>query len=156
MKPNENALSKDTPFTVLIRVRYAECDAQRVVFNSRYGDYVDIALTEYMRKLFGGYEELLKKGIDNQVVKLSTEWTSSAKSDDVLALTVRTSHIGNTSFSFQLELTNHKTKKEIAVTDIIYVLVDSTNYQKMSIPTEMRKTLEIGASNVVIDFSGGF
>src|SRR3546814_4219395 len=36
-------------FHVTKRVRYAEIDAQRVVFNSRYLEYFDIGITEYWR-----------------------------------------------------------------------------------------------------------
>ena len=42
-----------TPFTLLLRVRYGECDAQQVVFNARYGFYIDVAATEFYRALFG-------------------------------------------------------------------------------------------------------
>ena len=41
------------PFRLLLRVRYGECDAQQVVFNARYGDYVDVAATEFYRAVFG-------------------------------------------------------------------------------------------------------
>ncbi len=30
-----------TPFRYYLRVRYQDCDAQNVVFNSRYSDYAD-------------------------------------------------------------------------------------------------------------------
>ena len=46
-------------FTLLLRVRYGECDAQQVVFNARYADYIDIALTEYFRVAVGGFQALL-------------------------------------------------------------------------------------------------
>lgn len=39
----------DYKFHVRKRVRYAEIDAQRVVFNSRYLEYFDIGITEYWR-----------------------------------------------------------------------------------------------------------
>lgn len=48
-----------SPFEFRLRVRYGECDAQGVVFNARYGDYVDIAVNEYIRTLFGNYQNLL-------------------------------------------------------------------------------------------------
>ena len=41
-------------FNFLLRVRYGECDAQQVVFNARYADYIDIAMTEYFREVVGG------------------------------------------------------------------------------------------------------
>ena len=37
-----------------LRVRYAECDPQGVVFNGHYLAYFDIALTELWRAAFGG------------------------------------------------------------------------------------------------------
>ena len=40
-------------FRFRFRVRYGECDAQQIVFNARWADYVDIAATEYTRALFG-------------------------------------------------------------------------------------------------------
>ncbi|TNE28462.1 MAG: acyl-CoA thioesterase [Alphaproteobacteria bacterium] len=38
------------PFTYNFRVRYAEVDPQAVVFNSRYLEYADILVTEYLRE----------------------------------------------------------------------------------------------------------
>ena len=42
------------PFRYYTRVRYQDCDAQHVVFNARYGDYVDLAVTEFLRATFPG------------------------------------------------------------------------------------------------------
>ena len=36
-------------FRYYLRVRYQECDAQKVVFNARYGDYIDLACIEFLR-----------------------------------------------------------------------------------------------------------
>jgi hypothetical protein len=35
-------------------VRDIECDAQKVVFNSRYGEYVDVAINEFVRAIAAG------------------------------------------------------------------------------------------------------
>ena len=51
------------PFRFRFRVRYNECDAQQVVFNARYADYVDLAMTEFMRALGRDYKALLARGI---------------------------------------------------------------------------------------------
>ena len=67
------------PFRYRFRVRYNECDAQRVVFNARYADYVDLAMTEFMRALGCGYTELLARGLDNQVVRLTLDWRAPAR-----------------------------------------------------------------------------
>ena len=75
------------PFTYFLRVRYGECDAQNVVFNSRYGDYVDVAVNEFMRALGFG-EALINGDLDFQLVKQTTEWNAPARFDQVLALWV--------------------------------------------------------------------
>ncbi|HSC71381.1 MAG TPA: acyl-CoA thioesterase, partial [Candidatus Methylomirabilis sp.] len=38
-------------FSFPIRVRYSEIDVQGIVYNSRYLEYVDVALTEYFRAM---------------------------------------------------------------------------------------------------------
>ena len=65
---------KMTPhFRYFLRVHFAECDAQKVVFNSHYGHYVDLAAIEFMRSLGYG-EELVTGGLDYQLVKQTIEW----------------------------------------------------------------------------------
>ncbi len=144
----------DKPFQYLLRVRYGECDAQLVVFNARYGDYVDIAGTEYFRVLFGGYQKLLEQGLDNQVVKLNTSWKAPARFDDVLVICVETSHIGTTSFSLRLTFNRYTTNEELAVSEITYVMVDTDTFQKTPIPEELRIKLHKGGVNVVTDHAG--
>jgi hypothetical protein len=54
LKAEESRLRKDFWFHHLFRVRYAEVDAQSVVFNAHYLTYFDTAITEYFRTI--GYD----------------------------------------------------------------------------------------------------
>lgn len=135
----DNKAEQTASFTLLLRVRYGECDAQQVVFNARYADYVDVAMTEYFRAGVGGFESLLNKGLDSQVVSLHIDWVSSAKFDDVLALTVTAKKIGNTSYTFEIVISDFGSQRLIAKSTITYVLVDTQNYQKTAIPDWLRE-----------------
>jgi acyl-CoA thioester hydrolase len=141
-------------FKVFIRVRYAECDAQGVVFNARYADYVDVAATEYLRVLFGGYQSLLGRGIDNQVVRLGIDWTAPARFDDILEIDIETAHIGNSSYAFKLGFREYSSRRQLAVAEIVYVMVTPIEYRKQSIPDSFRKALQEGAKDKRVDFSG--
>ena len=141
-------------FQFVLRVRYAECDAQHVVFNARYADYADLAVTEYFRALLGGYKELLARGIDNQVVKMVVEWKAPARFDDVLCISVKLKHMGNTSFTVQFAFYEQSAMRHLADAEIVYVVVDAKTYQKMPIPPDMRSALERGAPGVVVNQSG--
>jgi acyl-CoA thioester hydrolase len=88
---------------IRIRVRYAECDAQQIVFNARYGEYADVGATEYMRALIGKHQNMVDAGFDSQVVSLHIDWFASAVFDDELNLRVFVKRIGNTSFTLQTD-----------------------------------------------------
>lgn len=138
----------------LLRVRYAECDAQGVVFNARYGDYVDTAATEFFRALFGGYDQLLAQGLDTQVVNYQISWQAPARFDQVLCISVSTANIGTSSFTLQVGFTDQATGKPIADATITYVLVDTKNYRKTPVPDPVRETLQHGAPDTVINHAG--
>lgn len=152
----EHSMEPITPpaYRVLIRVRYAECDAQQVVFNARYGDYVDVAITEYFRDTFGGYEQLLAQGIDGQVVKLTTEWQSPARFDDVLSISVEPSHIGNTSYRFTLHFTEFFSQRPVATSEITYVMVTPQVHKKLPIPDFFRQQLTESKPPKTVNFAG--
>jgi acyl-CoA thioester hydrolase len=141
-------------FTLLLRVRYGECDAQQVVFNARYADYIDVAMTEYFRVVVGGFQVLLDKGLDNQVVSLNIDWLASAKFDDVLAIGVTTKKVGNTSYGFEILISDFTTQKLIAKSSITYVMVDTQRYQKTPVPDWLREQLFSTASLPLVNHAG--
>lgn len=142
------------PFTLLLRVRYGECDAQQVVFNARYGDYIDVAATEFYRALFGSYQALLDRGLDSQVVRMSTDWSSPARFDDVLALQVQTLRLGTTSYCLQVDIVQHAEQRLVARSEITYVMVDAQSFSKVAIPDDLRTQFECGAPDVLINQAG--
>lgn len=142
------------PFCTLLRVRYYECDAQRVVFNARYGDYLDTAVTEFFGYTLGGYKSMLERNLDNQVVRMATDWKSSARFDDVLAITVHTARVGNTSFTLDVEFAQHPIGTLVARTEITYVMVSADTFEKRSVPDDFRQQLLAGAPGQVVNFAG--
>lgn len=148
--------TETAPFTLKIRVRYGECDAQQVVFNARYADYVDLAVTEYVRALFPdkGFQCLFDCGLDTQVVRLDLQWQSAARFDDVLSIAVTPARIGTTSYALTLDITQAASGTAVAVAEITYVLVSLGEHRKTRIPDWLREQLASGAPGIVINQSG--
>jgi len=139
-------------FRYYLRVRYGECDAQKVVFNARYGDYVELGVTEFMRALgFGA--ELASAEIDYQLVKQTLEWKAPARFDDVLELRVRTLHLGNTSFTMGVSFRRAGDETLLASAETVYVLVDHA-LRKKSLPDTLREALQRGAPGRSSDHAG--
>jgi acyl-CoA thioester hydrolase len=149
-----NTSEKPDGFTLLLRVRYGECDAQQVVFNARYADYIDVAMTEYFRVAVGGFQTLLDKGLDNQVVSLHIDWLSSARFDDVLKISVKTNKVGNTSYSFNIVISDASSNTIIVNANITYVMVDIQNYQKTPVPDWLREKLSCITETPIVNQSG--
>jgi acyl-CoA thioester hydrolase len=144
----------NSPFTYLIRVRFCECDAQGVVFNARYGDYVDTAVIEFFRVVLGGYDKLLIQGLDLKVVRLMTQWSSSAEFDDVLSVTVEAKRFGNTSYTLALGFNDYLSQRSVATSEITYVMVNADTQRKVTVPAGIKKRLSDGAPGVVVNHSG--
>ncbi len=88
------------PFTFFhpLRVRWAEVDAQGIVFNPHYLMYFDVAFTEYMRAIGLAYPEgLTAIGADIFAASSQLSFRDAAAYDDVLAIGVRATQLGRTS-----------------------------------------------------------
>ena len=140
-------------FRFYLRVRYGECDAQKVVFNARYGDYVDLATTEFLRVLGYG-EELFSGELDFQLVKQTFEWKAPARFDQVLEISVWAKHVGNTSFIVAAEFRVAGKGRVIVTAETVYVLVKQHTLAKTPIPPELRAAMERGAPGIVTDHAG--
>jgi acyl-CoA thioester hydrolase len=141
------------PFRYYLRVRYGECDAQRVVFNARWADYVDIGSVEYFHALRFG-EALASGAFDYQVVKLTLEWKAPARFDQVLELSIFTTLLGNTSFTVVTEFRIAGVEQVICKAETIYVNVDSKTLTKLPLSPEVRTALESGAHGKIVDHAG--
>lgn len=140
-------------FRYYLRVRYGECDAQKVAFNARYGDYVDLATTEFLRAL--GYEQELVSGeLDYQVVKQTVEWRAPARFDQVLEIAVYALRLGTTSFALAAEVRIAGHEAVIAQAETVYVRVNHRTLAKMPLPDDFRAALESGAAGRVTDHAG--
>lgn len=142
-----------TPFRYYLRVRYGECDAQKVVFNARYGDYIDLATAEFLRALGYG-EELVSGELDFQLVKQTIEWKAPARFDQVLEISVSARHLGNSSFTLGAEFRVARDDRVIASAETVYVLVTPHTLTKTPIPAELRAAMEKGAAGQVVNHAG--
>lgn len=141
-------------FRYYLRVRYQECDPQHVVFNARYGDYVDLACYEFLRAALPRPTDAFDGTFEIQTVRLAIEWKAPARFDDVLEVSVWVSRIGTTSFTLATEIRRAGEAAVLATTEAVYVHVDPKTFTKREIAPEMRAALEAGARGKIADHAG--
>ncbi len=91
----------DFRFHERLRVRWAEIDAQQIVFNGHYLMYFDTGIAGYWRALAAPYAATVAAfGGDLFVRKATLEYLGSARYDDVLEIGMRCARIGTSSMTF--------------------------------------------------------
>ena len=94
----------DFKFSVKKRVRYAEIDAQAVVFNSRYLEYFDTGITEYWRAA-GVYDRWpANSSPEFHVARAEVDYKVPILLDEEIDICVRASRVGKSSMTFLFEL----------------------------------------------------
>jgi acyl-CoA thioester hydrolase len=94
----------DFKFVWMQRARFAEVDAQAVVFNSRYLEYFDIGITEYFRDVGLYPQPNLQGAPDLHVVKAEVVYHAPVLLDEMMVIGVRCEKIGRTSLTFAFEV----------------------------------------------------
>ena len=122
-----------------LRVRYAECDMQGRVFNGHYLTWIDMAHTEALREHFGGYQQLLDRGIDLVVAAAELQFRAPARFDDDLVIDVAIEPPGTTSLRSRFVI--NRGEAVIAEATMVHVCVDATTFQKRSWPDWFRDGL---------------
>jgi acyl-CoA thioester hydrolase len=127
------------PFTHHLRVRYAECDPQGVVFNAHYLAYFDTSLTELWRAAFGGYQAIIERGIDVMVLDAQLRFRAPAHFDELLALEIAVTRLGTTSIASSHRIS--RVGQLLVEGTMTHVLVDLSTLKKTPIPDWMREQL---------------
>lgn len=87
-------------FSHPLRVRWAECDGQGIVFNVNYFLYFDVGMTEWMRALgFGPGEQ-----VEFFTVHAEADFRAPAKFDDELEIKVRCARLGTKSMTVKMAI----------------------------------------------------
>jgi len=129
-------------FTHRIRVRYAECDPQGVVFNANYYAYFDLLMTELWRENIGPYEQMVEQGTDMSVVASGARFIQPARFDDEIDLNAQITRLGNTAMSTRITITRARDDAQLVDGEIHHVFVDPATYTKRPIPDDVRAGLE--------------
>lgn len=129
------------PYVHSIRVRYGECDMQRVVFNAHFLAYCDDAVDTWFRAVLapdaGGFEQL---GFDFMLKTVTITWAAPLVFGETVALTCNVSRWGNASFDVVIEGTVDVDPRFSAT--LTYVSVVPKANTPIRIPDRVRELLD--------------
>ncbi len=147
-----------TDFRLLdrLRVRWAEIDAQQIVFNAHYLMYFDTAVSAYWRAMAMPYAPTLAAlGGDLFVRKATLDYLGSARYDEVLDVGMRCERVGISSMTFAAAVFGQD--RCLVTGELVYVFADATSQTARPVPVVLRDALqafEAGQSMVSVQTGG--
>lgn len=131
---------QDFRFFHRLRVRWAEVDMQKIVFNAHYLMYFDTAVTDYWRALALPYEQAMQQlGGELYVKKATVEFHASARCDDQLDVAMKCSRIGTSSMVFTGAI--FRGDQLLITSELIYVFADPVTQTSRPVPDGLRRVL---------------
>ncbi|MBD8619678.1 acyl-CoA thioesterase [Sphingomonas sp. CFBP 13728] len=130
-------------FSTRFRVRYAEIDGQRIVFNSRYLEYADVAVTEFWE--WTGIAEALPDvwpTTEFNVRRTEIDYLKPFRLGDTIEAFVRIEKLGTTSLTKRFELAHAETGELHTVITMVSVHVDLETGRPVALPDAIRTVLE--------------
>ena len=122
-----------------VRTRYAEVDAQGVVFNAHWLTYFDESQTRFFSSLGLDPKVAFFSTFDVMVVKAVLEWEGPAGFDEDVAIAVRIPRLGTSSFDIEYTATCGGNPACTGV--ITYVSVTPGTHDPTPIPDDIRAQL---------------
>jgi acyl-CoA thioester hydrolase len=127
-------------FVHRVRPRYAEVDAQGVVFNAHWLTYFDEACTRWFETMGFDPKEAFFRDFDVMLVKAVLEWQGPAGFDDVVDIAVGIARLGNASFDVRYTATVDQ--RAVCVGIVTYVSVKPGTHESAPIPDVLRDRLK--------------
>ncbi len=123
-----------------LRVRWAEVDMQKIVFNGHYLTYIDTAIAEYWRGIGLPYPQGYVERYANDVYlrKATIEYLGSARYDDVLTVCCRVAKLGRSSMTFAFEIYREGEDAPLVSAELVYVNADPVSMKAAPLPAEVR------------------
>jgi YbgC/YbaW family acyl-CoA thioester hydrolase len=130
-------MRQDYRFRDRLRVRWAEIDAQKIVFNGHYLMYFDTAIAGYWRALALPYAQTMEAlGGDLYVRKATLEYHASARYDDLLEVGMRRARVGTSSIVFEAAV--FRGEERLVSGELVYVFADPATQSSRPVPEALR------------------
>jgi YbgC/YbaW family acyl-CoA thioester hydrolase len=137
---NQKPTRQDFRFTSRLRVRWAEVDLQKIVFNAHYLMYFDTVISDYWRAMAIPYEETMHQwGGDLYVKKASIEYFASARYEDQLDVMLKCVKVGNSSVVFHGAI--FRSDRLLVTCELIYVYANPATQTSQPVPAAFRELL---------------
>jgi acyl-CoA thioester hydrolase len=125
----------DFRFSIGVRVRFAETDAQAVAHHSNYLVWFEAARVAYLAEFAGGYQAIRDRGLESLVLEARVRYRQPARFDDLLEIYTRVGDVKGARFRFDYAVT--RAGELLADGWTWHACVDAGTFRPTRIPSEL-------------------
>lgn len=127
-----------TTFEHELEVRFRDCDGLGHVNNAVYLTYLEQARFAFWQRLTG------VSGIPRSFIlaRVECDYRVQATAGDRLVVRLRVTAVGKSSFTFEYELVNARTREVVATARSVQVMYDYQAGRSIPVPDDIRARLE--------------
>jgi acyl-CoA thioester hydrolase len=127
-----------TTFEHELEVRFRDCDGLGHVNNAVYLTYLEQARFAFWQRLTG------VSGIPRSFIlaRVECDYRVQATAGDRLVVRLRVTAVGKSSFTFEYEIVNARTREVVATARTVQVMYDYQAGRSIAVPDDIRARLE--------------
>ena len=124
-----------------LRVRFAETDAQGIVYYANYFVWFEVGRVNYLREVGFDFQRRAAEGISFVIAEARCKYHASARFDDPILVHTWISQVKQSSFVFAYEVLNQSTGTLLATGETSQVMMDPATFKPIAIPEDFRGLL---------------
>jgi acyl-CoA thioester hydrolase len=122
--------------------RFSETDMQGVIFNARYLDYADLAMTVYWAR--AGVQLFGDDQLEFLVANANIDFKASLRPYEFVDLCCRTERVGNSSLTTLIEIHGEKGEPDLrAAIRIVHVCIDHQTRRSVPLPSHVKDCIAV-------------
>lgn len=119
-------------FSHVVRVRFAETDAQGIAHHASYVVWLEEARVAHLAAVAGGYSAIRERGIEAMTTGIELTYERAAVFDDVLAIGVRCAEARGARFRYEYVI--EREGERIATGSTRHATVDAVTRRPVRVP----------------------
>jgi acyl-CoA thioester hydrolase len=131
-------------FAHVVRVRFAETDAQGVAHHASYVVWLEEARVAHLAAVAGGYVAIRERGIEALTTGIELDYERAAVFDDVLSIRVRCAEVRGARFRYEYVVERDGVR--IATGSTRHATVDAATRRPLRVPDWLLGDLLSGTS----------
>ncbi len=127
----------DLQNTILIRVRYVECDPMGYLHHSNYLPFFEMGRTELLRQLGVTYRDLEDRGFIFVVTRITVNFKRPIRYDDEIQLVTRIGRQTRARIDHSYEIFNQQSKLLMTTAESTIACVNTASGEPTAIPEDL-------------------